>query len=79
MKPVFHFESRHLSEITEVGCQEQRVVHNRRGRDFEVLGSDTHALLSQSFEFIRRCDIEREQLPVRQKIDELRKPSYGST
>src|SRR4051794_38926494 len=68
MKPIFRPESWHLSEITKVGCQEQRVIHNRGGRDFQVLGSDTYALFSQPLKFVRRCDIERDQLPIREKI-----------
>jgi hypothetical protein len=77
MKPIFRPESWHLSEITKVGCQEQRVVHNSGGRDFQVLGSDTYALFSQPLKFVRRCDIERGQLPIREKIDELRETFVG--
>jgi len=49
-------------------------MHNRRGGDFEVLASDAHALFSQPLKFVRRCDSERDQIPVREKIDEFRKP-----
>ena len=77
MKPILRLQSWHLTEIAKVGCQEHRGVHNRGGRDFEVLGSDAHALFSQPLKFIRRCDTERDQMPIREKIDELREPFVG--
>jgi hypothetical protein len=64
MQPIFGSESRHLSEVTEVGCQEQRFVHDRGGGDFEVLGSDADTLFSKPLEFIGRSEIKRSQMPV---------------
>jgi hypothetical protein len=40
MQPIFRPESRHLSEVSEIGCHQQRVMNNRGGGDFQILGSD---------------------------------------
>lgn len=70
--------SRGFAEIALVGRQQQGVVGQCNGGNFEVLRADANFPPAQLFESVRSRSAERSDVPFRQKIEQAFQPGVGA-
>ena len=78
VQPVFDAQARDLLEIAEVGREQEGVIGQGDGGDFQILSADADPLLAEGDEDIGGCLFPIDDGPVTQEVNQLCQPQVGA-